>query len=161
MHSASTVLLQIPRVARCVSDCSGVFCLLALSIFAVLDMDALDILRLLPHGALRQEHKAEKRRQYSRGCSSTAKRLRAQALCFNRSGKARTRDHQMPILPTGIRSSKKPSKIAGKGKWKCATPEYICLMGETPPETPQRPCHQFTGGPHHTKEGARSCFLIW
>ena len=132
---------------------------MALVTIAALGMDALNILRLLPAGALRRQEKKTKKRQlsYSRAFSSAAKRIRAQALWLNRSGKARTRDHQMPILPTGIGSSQKPSKIAGKDKWNCAMPEYICLVGEILPELPQRAMPSMLGGPAAHKRG---CSLV-
>ena len=116
------------------------------------------MLRLLPPGALRQEQQGKKTRQsqrlrYTRGSSAAAKRARAQALFFNHSGSARTRDHQMPIIVPNKRSPQKPPKIKGRGQWKCATPEYICKMGEAPPELPQNALPALHGGSTEHKRG--------
>ena len=125
---------------------------------AVFDMDAMAMLRLLPPGVLRQEQQRKKTRlckrlTYARGFSAAAKRARAQSLNFNRSGGARTRDHQMPIIVPGKRSPQKPPKIKGSGQWKSSTPEYICKMGEAPPEIPQKILPALQGGSQGHKRG--------
>ena len=116
------------------------------------------MLRLLPPGVLRQEQQRKKTRlckrlTYARGFSAAAKRARAQSLNFNRSGGARTRDHQMPIIVPGKRSPQKPPKIKGSGQWKSSTPEYICKMGEAPPEIPQKILPALQGGSQGHKRG--------
>ena len=95
----------------------------------------------------------------------TLDRLRAQALDFNNSGRARTTDHLLPVVGStrgrkghargdrfGLTHLATPGR--GSGKYKSSTPEYICKTGFAPPDCAIRNVSRDSGGGH---SHARHC----
>ena len=127
-------------------------------------MDAQAVLALLPPQTDEPDEANVKRKRREHGKrkwmhsvreSRLAKRMRAQALHFNNSGRARTFHHQMPIVRMG--KSVAPAPPRGPGQYRTSTPEYICKMAFNPPEAPLRVVAKEHGG---SASHASGCSMV-
>ena len=126
----------------------------AVDVLAMLSDDAPQTTKTMARRVNRRS--AEKKRQRRKKETAVSKRLDAQSLHFNNSGRARTFDHQMPIVRPLARGAV-PAPPRGRGQYKCSTPEYICKMAFRSPEAALRVVANDYGGGH---AHARGCSMV-